>query len=383
MKLYFIAGEQSGDYIGSCIIRSIKQNANLNQLNLEILGIGGNEMQAEGVKSLFNISEISLMGFVEILPKIFKIRRLINDSIDDIAIHKPDILITIDSPGFTFRVAKAIRKLLPEIKLIHVVAPSVWVYKQGRAKKYAKIYDHLLTLLPFEPQYFEKYGLACTHIGHPVLEQNFFVYSKGLREEMGIKTDAKIISVTPGSRLGEIKRHMPIIRKTLDKISEVHEIDVIFIQNNEDYIGLISKYLSGAGFSYRFSTNRLKGYAVCDVALSKSGTNNLEIAASRTAQVIGYKMNTLTYILIKMMIKIKYACLINIIAKKEIIPEYIQGDFTDENLVNAISDLLNDRKKAEYQISESLKILNDMGITLNPKPSWIAANQIIKIANIN
>lgn len=403
MKLYFIAGESSGDYIGSRIIESLKKlSSEISTDNpqskpdidtaplasslspqeladLEIMGIGGDLMQQQGIKSLFPIEQINLMGFIEVIPHIFKIKKLIDETVTDIAYRKPDILITIDSPGFTKRVAKEVKKHVPDVKLLHIVAPSVWAYKPGRAKEYAQIYDYLFTLLPFEPKYFEKHGLKSTHIGHPVLEQKFMTNSSELKSEFKIPADFRTIAITPGSRNGEIIRHMPIIRKALDRLSQTNKIMAIFVQPNDTKIKLISKYLTEAKFDYMYSTDRLKAFAVSDVALAKSGTNTLEIAASGTPQIIGYKLNAMSFIIIKLMIKIRFACLINIIAGKEIIPEFIQSDFTDDNLLNALTSLFGDNKRGISQVKESQKILSTIGYGLNKTPSEIAAKRIFEI----
>lgn len=380
MKIYFIAGEQSGDYIGSRIISALKDLSSSKDIPIEFTGIGGDLMQNQGINSLFPISEINLMGFAEVIPHIRKISKLIDSTIEDIAYHNPDIVITIDSPGFTKRVASQVRNHLPKIKLIHVVAPSVWAYKPGRAKKYAAIYDYLFTLFPFEPPYFQEVGLPASCMGHPIFEQEFSLDNKDLRKKMNFAKEDKIIAVTPGSRKSEIKRHMPIIAGALSRIAETRNIHAIFVQNNEENVNLISKFLEGAGFRYSFSTDRLGSFAVADVALAKSGTNNLEIAASGSAQIIGYKMNFLTYALIKSMIKIRFACIINILADKEIIPEYIQADFNQDNIVLAISDFLDDPQKIESQIHESAKLLRKMGFASEGgAPSEIAAHKILEL----
>ena len=147
-------------------------------------------MQDAGIDSLFSIDQINLMGFFEVLPHLLKISKLIERTVEDILSKNADMVITIDSPGFTYRVAERIRAMAPHIKLVHIVAPSVWAYKPGRAKKYARIYDHLLTLLPFEPEYFVVEGLKSTCIGHPVLEQAFFKGSAGLRACLLYTSDA-------------------------------------------------------------------------------------------------------------------------------------------------------------------------------------------------
>lgn len=377
MKLYLIAGESSGDFIGSSLMKSIQHLSSENDSNVEFRGVGGPKMQKEGIDSLFPIEYINLMGFFEILPHLLQISKLIDQTVEDILSTNPDILITIDSPGFTYKVAERVRAIAPHIKLVHIVAPSVWVYKPGRAKKYARIYDHLLALLPFEPEYFIVEGLKSTCIGHPVLEQAFFQGSPGLREEMNITDNAKIIAVTPGSRKGEIRRHMPVIRKVFDKLSTTHNIEVIFVQPNENNIQEILKFLSDAKFNYSFSTDRLKAFAISDCALAKSGTNTLEITASGTPQIVGYKLNPVTFFFLKMMIKIRFASLINIIPDREIIPEYIQSEFNVENLVLAISDLISDENGAKSQVAEAQKILQTIGFDADKKPSMQAANIIL------
>ena len=378
-KIYIIAGEESGDFIGSSIVNSLKSEYNTKFDKIEILGIGGSLMKKAGIKSLFDIAQINLMGFLEIFPHIFRIKKLIHDTVNDVLAKKPDILITIDSPGFTFRVAKKIKELAPDIKLMHVVAPSVWAYKQGRAKKYAQIYDHMLTLFPFEPKYFSKLGLPSICIGHPVLEQSFLSSSKALRKEMGASDKVRVISVTPGSRKVEINRHMPIIRDVFDKLSRVYKIKVIFVQPNNTNMDLISSFLQNVNFVYSFSTERLKAFAVSDIVLAKSGTNTLEIAASSAPMIVGYKLNPITFFFLKVIIKVKYASLINIIPNKEIVPEYIQSDFNVENICSSLSSFLDDKKKCQKQVSEAQKVLKSIGLNSDKKPSNLAAKEILNV----
>ncbi len=376
MKLYIVAGETSGDFIGGLLIKAIRELVKEGK-NVTFHGVGGKNMSDEGVKSLFPISYISLMGFFEVLPHIFRLKKLIDKTVEDILSQNPDVLITIDSPGFTYRVASKVREIAPHIKLVHIVAPSVWAYKPGRAKKYAKIYDHLLTLLPFEPPYFTACGLRSTCIGHPILEQAFYVGSKGLKQEMNISENVKVIAVTPGSRLGEISRHMPIIKQVFDELSSTHTIKVIFVQPDESNVQNILKYLVGTKFEFGFSTDRLKIFAVSDCALAKSGTNTIEIAASGTPMIVGYKLSPITFFFLKLMIKIKYASLINIISNREIIPEYIQSDFNAENVTQAISELLSDNKRSKSQVAESQRVLESIGFNSDQKPSVTAAKIIV------
>jgi lipid-A-disaccharide synthase len=378
MKFYIIAGESSGDLIGGFVMKAMQEKSK----KVQFSGIGGANMKEAGLESLFPMEQISLFGFLEVVPHIFRLKKLINNTIQDILAQKPDVLITIDSPGFTYRVAKKVREANPNIKLVHIVAPSVWAYKPERAKKYAALYDNLLTLLAFEPKYFTKEGMKSEFIGHPVLEQEFFQKSPALRKEIKIEPDTVAIAVTPGSRKGEIAKHMPVIRKTFEHLAIMHRIKVIFVQNNNSNMQLISKFLEGAKFNYSFSTERLKAYAACDLALSKSGTNNLEIAASGTPMIIGYKLNALTFALLKKMIKIDYSSLLNIIPNRLVVPEYIQADFNVENLVQSFRYLLNYQEKAEKQRLENFKTLESMGFNSSEKPSQRAARIILDMVNV-
>lgn len=366
----------SGDFIGSKIIEAIK----LKNSQIEYFGVGGESMKSQGVESLFPIDQINLMGFWEIIPHIFAIKKLIKKTANDIIAKNPDILITIDSPGFTYRVAREVKKFAPHIKLMHIVAPSVWAYKPSRAQKYADLYDHMLTLWPFEPKYFTDLDLDATCIGHPVFEQFFYKKTPQLMQEMNLSTseNVKVIAVTPGSRKGEIARHMPVICKALDMLSEIHQIKVIFVQPNQNNEQYITSYLSGTKIDYIFSTDRLKAFAVSDCALAKSGTNVLEIAASGTPMIVGYKLNLISFWLLKIMIKVKYASLINIIANSEIIPEYIQSDFNAKNITKGLESLLFDKEKSELQIKGCKESLIALGFGKEESSASCAATIILE-----
>lgn len=376
-QIYIIAGEPSGDFIGARLIESIKNLRN----DIRFVGVGGPQMIKAGINSLFPISEISLMGFLEILPKILKLRRLILNTVQDIIYHRPDVLVTIDSPGFTYRVAERVRKLLPSLKIIHIVAPSVWAYKPNRVFKYAKVYNHLLALLPFEPKYFTKVGLNCTYIGHPIAEQSFYQDKQQLREEFKINKAKKIIAVTVGSRIGEILRHAPIFIESLNIIAKhIPEMLVIFVLADTTHETLIKKFLSNADFSFIFSYDKLKIFALADAALAKSGTNTLEISASNTPLVIAYKLNPITFWIIKFMIKVKYASIINIVANEEIVPEFIQANCTPDKITACLHKFLTDSKTVSNQLQKSRHVLNTLGFNNNDKkPSVIAAETILSL----
>ncbi|MES2214572.1 MAG: lipid-A-disaccharide synthase [Pseudomonadota bacterium] len=373
-KIYIIAGEVSGDMMASKIIDALREISG----NLTFYGIGGEGVQKRGIVSLFDIKRISLMGFLEIIPHILSIKNLIQSTVDDIKLKNPDIVITIDSPGFCFRVAKLLRNTCPKIKLMHVVAPSVWVYKPGRAKKFATVYDHLLTLLSFEPPFFEKEGLASTYIGHPIFEQEFGG-GEAFRKSHGIDKDTKLILVTPGSRRGEIVRHLPIFCEAIEKLSKHYPKFIVCcaIVGHED---IVHSYLKDVSFKYFIANGdeRLQAYAAANAALAKSGTNTLEIAASKTPMIVAYKLNTLTYFIIKMLAKVKYASLINIIGKSEIIPEFLQFNCTTDKLYTALKGIL-DTRAGERQIKDAEEVLRSMGYGSETKPSSVAAKAIMRV----
>lgn len=373
--IYFIAGEVSGDIMGAKVIREIKA------INPKVCfeGVGGPNMALVGVDSLFPMEELSLMGFFEIIPHILHIRRRIRQTVEDIKLKKPDVVVTIDSPGFCYRVASLLRKECPEIKLLHIVAPSVWVYKPGRAKKFAEVYDHLLTLLPFEPQYFEKEGLKTTYIGHPIFEA-VFGDDQNFRKKHKIRDDSKLVVVTPGSRKGELIRHLPPFIEALNNVARFYEdFTCCFVLTSNQ--PLVEGYLKKAKFKYVIVSHqeRLQAYAAADVALAKSGTNTLEIAASKTPMVVAYKLNFLTGVIIKLTAKVKYASLINIMGGREIIPEFLQSDCNEQELSIAIRKLLDNDIAASKQIADSLAVLKPMGLGAKSSPSEIAAREIMGI----
>jgi lipid-A-disaccharide synthase len=375
LRIYVIAGESSGDFIGAKIIQEMK----LLDSNLTFECIGGSLIEkAIDKKSLFPIQKINMMGFLEILPHIWEIRKLIGLAIKDILHKNPNILITIDSPGFTYRVAQKIRMILPQTRIVHIVAPSVWAYKADRAAKYAKIYDMLLALLPFEPPYFTSQGLNCVHIGHPILEQDFYLNKKAARAEYSLSPNAKIISVTAGSRKSEILQNLPIFCDALTILkSNFEDIKVIFVLADKMHEELYLKQIERVNFEFILSYDKLKAFGASDISLAKSGTNTLEISASKTPMIVCYKINPCSYAIIRRIIKVKYISLVNIVADKSIIPELIQSSFTATNLAACATEILIDPNKGANQVQEALKYVEIIGGNQKTLPSSRKAAELI------
>ncbi len=372
-KVFIIAGEASGDLIGSKLIDALKKRIPY----LDIIGIGGKHMELRGVRSIIPISKLSLMGFIEIIPHIFLLKKLIKHTVKKVIEYQPDLVITIDSPGFNFRVVEALRKEGVKSKFLHIVAPSVWAYNPERAEKVANLYDMLFTLLPFEPPLFTRYGLKTEFIGHPIFEQNFKRNVAYFRKKYNIPEEAKIICVTPGSRTGEIKKHMKIFLKALKLLQTRYNIFAVFPLNKMDDAVLVESYIQGeVPHICVFDDERADAYFVADVAIAKSGTNTLEISACETPLIVAYKVNFLTYWYVKNKALIRYISLINILADHEIIPEFIQDQCTPSALATAASKYLENDRLSEIQVQEASKVMREIGLGAKVKASERAAEII-------
>lgn len=382
-KIYFIAGEASGDLIGASLIKEILANTDQ---EIKLCGLGGDKMQSYGFKSLFPISEISLIGFFEAFKKLFSLIRKINQTVEDVIKENPDMLITIDSPGFCFRVAKKVKSLNPKIKLLHYVAPTVWAYKPQRAKKVANIYDALLTLFPFENQYFEEYNLPTYSVGHPIFEQEISIDIDDFKKRYNISSSSKVITATPGSREGEIITHLPVFLYAVEKLSKKYPDLVLIIPTiNDSQSEIVQKIVSESSVDINKmrililsgDQDKFNAMSAADAAIAKIGTNNLEFAACSVPFVACYKMHLISWCLIRPIIRIKYGCLINICANKRIIPELLQFDFNIDKLHNKLLKILEDKNFANNQIEDSKKVIMRLGFKQQNTPSQTAAKIVL------
>lgn len=379
LRIFFILGEESGDLLGEKILKSL---ISVNK-NIEFFGLAGNRMEKYDIKSIFPISELSLMGFLEVVPHIPKLIRRINYTVKKIEEINPDIIISIDSPDFSFRVVKKIvnNKNLLHTKKCHLIAPSVWAYREKRAQKISKIYNLLLTILPFEPPLFEKYGLKSKFIGHPILQNKKMCKKGSFRKKFNIKEEEGLICLTAGSRLGEVKKILPkligavkIIKKEYSKevkfailvTIKVEKFIRYYLKNTKEDIIIINQ------------DNKYELFTDANFAIAKSGTNNIEMSLYQLPMIVTYKVNYLTYYLVKLVIKVKFANLINLVAKKEIIPEFLQQKCDPEILANQAIEFLNDDSLCSQQIKKSKDSLIAMGINFKDGPSDMAAKYILE-----
>lgn len=375
MKIYVIAGESSGDLLGARLMRALKQ---------DFVGIGGPQMEAEGLQSLIPMSELALMGFVEVLPHIPRLMRHIGTTVKDILIQKPDVIVTIDSPGFNFRVAKRMREHWPKCsseapRFIHYVAPSVWAYKPGRAKKLAEIYDEVLTLLPFEPPYFTKEGMRAHFVGHPLVEDIPRPDATAFRKRYDISEDTKVITVLPGSRMGELKRHLPVLKECIRSLAGDYP-GLVTLMPSVPHLKQAVKTMT-ADWSSRLllidqGTEKWDAFAASDAAIGKSGTVTLELALTGTPMVVIYKVHPLSAWLMRKMKITRYVTLVNILLNQEVIPELLQEDATVEKIASAIRELLKDPVKRNKQTGAFEMALKKIGLSDPVSPSQKAANII-------
>lgn len=392
MKILIIAGEQSGDVLGSKLIAQIKSS----RKDVEFVGIGGKLMEAQGLKSLFSIEELSVMGILEVASQIPKILKLIRQTVRYIYKQKPDIIITIDAPDFSFRVIERFRSasirrddgLFLKTKKVHFVAPSVWAYRESRAEKVAGLYNLLLAILPFEPPFFERYGLKTVFVGHPIIEiepdfKNKLRISSEFRKEMGFAQDDLILCVMPGSRNGEVKRIFPEFIKAINLLSKDKKNLKVIIPTVPKTADLVKKMSKKINVKYDFVDQDKKSNALLatDFALVKSGTNSLEISLNRIPMVVGYKFNLLTYLIGKMLVKVKFANLLNLIIDKEIIPEMVHFKCKGVKIYKALSRLIDNQKLAKNQVNSALQVMKILGYGSAEKSTEKSVKEILSLEN--
>lgn len=395
-KIFIIAGEASGDLLGSKIMKSLLNNNE--GITIDFCGIGGEKMESEGLKSIFPINDLSLMGFFEILPRIFKLSRRIKETVKKIIEEKPDAILTIDSPGFCFRVMEKLKskdkKLFTSLKKIHLIAPSVWAYKEKRAKKISKLYDLLLCILPFEPPYFEKYGLKTEFIGHPIFDDDTKYKTKYTKNDLfktyGISYDSIIIILTPGSRESEVERIYPIMIKAINILKERYsytykDYHIFTFANNttKDLVDFTSHEYEFDTKIIINETEKSKILSCANVALAKSGTNTFEFNIYGIPLVITYTFNWFTNKIIKKVVKIKFANLVNILANKEIIPEFVLDNVDPSQIADKLNKILRDKQIAKKQVEETKNIIKTLGYDSINKASNCGAKKILELINNN
>ena len=356
-KIFILTGEPSGDKLASTVISKLKQNSS----DIEYSCVGGSHLNSLGIKSIYDLKEVTYIGFTSVLLNIFKINKKINETVDKIIEFRPDILFSVDSPDFTLRVAEKVKKINPNIKTVHYVAPQVWIWREGRVKKFKKFLDHILLLFNFEKKYFDKENINNTFVGHPLLEKK----NKAKTDLSNlIKKDKKIISLFAGSRSSETSILLPILIDFIKLMNDKYN-DYLFVfhatDENKNYINDNIKIANLDNIDV-ISDENIKSQILSNsvFAVSKSGTVSLEICNAKIPSIIIYKMNFLNFMIVKFLVKIKYANIINIINNKEVIPELIQNECNSKEIFRSVVYFLKNPSLIDKQINDFSNTLNEI-----------------------
>jgi lipid-A-disaccharide synthase len=363
--IYLVAGEASGDALGARLMAAISAR----RPDAAFAGVGGEQMATTGLTTLFPMRDLALMGLLEVLPRLRQLRQRLQQTVEDIAARRPNVVITIDSPGFTLRLLNKIRPL--GVKRVHYVAPQVWAWREGRVRHYPGLWDQLLCLLPFEPAFFARYALPATFVGHPVLESGADRGDAGrFRAAHGIGVDARVLTLMPGSRRTEAARLLPVLGETL-RILPDDLVPVVPLA------GPVAEVVREGTRRWRRQPilvgderDKYDAFAASSAALTKSGTSTLELAMASVPMVVTYRVNPVSAAIAQRLVKVRYASIINLIAAREVIPELIQGACTPQRLSQTVRSLLDDAAIAQAQRTATRAVLD----RLRPKNAGTASD---------
>ncbi len=345
-RIWIMAGEASGDVLGARLMASLRAQRG----GLEFTGIGGPCMEDAGLISLFPMDELAVMGLAEVLPRLRSLNRRLEQAAADIAATRPDLVVTIDSPGFALRLLKRVAKL--RIKRVHYVAPQVWAWREKRVREFPGLWDSLLCLLPFEQAFFAKHGLAARFVGHPVLQSGA---DKGdaasFRERHGIG-DAPVLVLMPGSRRNEAPRLLPVFGRTLALLKADMPDLVAVVPSSPVVAALVEK--AAASWPVRPIVvtgvdEKHDAYAAAGAALTKSGTSTLELALAGVPMAVTYRVNAITAAIGRRLIRVEHVAMVNLLAGSRIVPEFLQQDCTPGQLRDVVLGLLRDPETAQAQ----------------------------------
>ena len=373
LKVYIIAGEPSGDLLGSRFMRAMVKKTNG---QVEFYGVGGESMEKAGLKSLFDISDLAIMGLAEVIPSIPKVLRLIKQTVADIEKVKPDVVITIDSWSFGSRVQKILRRKKLGIPQVHYVAPQVWAWKKKRARTMYKYVDYLLTLLPQEPKYFTPYGLAATFVGHPVIESKV-IHGSG----DDFRKKFVIPAVLPGSRKTEVAKMLPVFLEAAQKLYLEDNSLCFVIPTVKTVAGMVRQMVGGSGLPITIvedEDDRHNAFKASAAAMAASGTVALELAIAGVPHIIGYKVSPLTAVLVRKFMHIQFVNLSNIMLGREVVPELLQEQCVPGNICRYIKRFLAKDDIFERQTEGFQKVREILGLG-EQTPSENACDAVLKL----
>ena len=353
-KIFVLTGEPSGDRLASVVISKLKKQNS----SIEYLSVGGSYLRNLGIKSIFDLKDITYLGFTSVLFNIFKIKKKINDTVEEIIKFNPDILFSVDSPDFTLRVAEKVKTLNKNIKTIHYVAPQVWIWRKNRVKKIKKFIDHILLLFNFEKKYFDEENIKNTFVGHPLIEKNN-KYKTTINNI--IPQDKNIISIFPGSRKSEINVLLPIQLRFIQLMNQKYSNYFFVFHSTEENKQLINNYFKNKNLTNIdiISDENLKTQILSKsiFAVCKSGTASLQVCNENVPSIIIYKLNFINFMIFKLLVNVKFANIINIINNREVIPELLQNECNAEEIYKSVIYFLKNPDLIQKQLNDCRKTL--------------------------
>jgi lipid-A-disaccharide synthase len=379
--IYLLAGEASGDLLGASLMRALRTVAP----GVRFSGVGGREMQAAGLKPLFDMTELSVMGLAEVLPRLPTLLRRIRQTAADVLAQRPAALVTIDAPSFGLRVSQRVRGTDPAIRTIHYVAPSVWAWRPGRARHMAQFTDHVLALLPFEPPLMRAAGMTCDFVGHPIAEKPMPTEAETavFRARIGVGAAQPLLLLAPGSRRGEVNRMMPVyaavVASLRARIPDLALVVPVAETVREALTGALTALDPAPALILPEDgeTAKLAGFAAADAALVKSGTTGLEMAAAGTAHVSCFRTSWLTGAIVRRLVRVDTAHLVNLVSGERVVPECLQEHCTAPEIVARLAPLLDDPAARAAQTARFAAVLDTLGRGGEP-PSLRAARSVLE-----
>jgi lipid-A-disaccharide synthase len=375
-RIFLVATEESGDRLGAGLMKVLRQRLGG---AVEFQGVGGRAMTREGLSPLFPIEELSIMGFAAVIKQLPKILALIRQTVDSVIAAAPDILVIIDSPDFTHRVARRVRARNASIPIIDYVSPTVWAWRPGRARAMLSYVDHVMALLPFEPEEYRKLrGPPCSYVGHPLVEQLVALRPNG-EEQRRRDEEPPVLLVLPGSRRSEIRHHLAVFGRALARLRELgvqFELMLPTMPHLEAVVRDGVKAWPVAPKVVIGEQERRAAFRVARAALAKSGTVTLELALSGVPMVTAYRVGSTEAFILRRAIRISSVILANLVIGKDVIPEYLQENCTGENLARALRPLLSDTPERRQQLG-AFATLDAKMSTGNQPPSAHAADIVL------
>jgi lipid-A-disaccharide synthase len=379
LTLMLVSGEPSGDRLGAELMAAIQTIDN----KVQIVGVGGPAMTAQGLKSLFPLDDTAVMGLREVVPRIPAILRRVREAADCALRLSPDALVLIDSPDFTHRIAQRLKKVAPHIRTVNYAAPQVWASRSYRARKMARYVDLVLALLPFEAKFFEAHGLKAVFVGHPVVERAAqMTGGDALRKRLGISPLAPLLAILPGSRLNEVRLLLPPFREAV-RLLRARIPSLVCILPVVDHV---NEYVREHTHDWPLplhlvagDTDKFASFDAADVALAASGTVTTELALAGTPMVVAYRLGALTYALARPFVNVRFITLANILLDRPAVPEFIQSACTGDALANGLLPLVTDEQAREKQKRDLAEAVSKLGLG-GERPSVRAARALLGFA---